>query len=427
MVLLFNVCLIIVKQEWRFDYHKNTIEMSTPSIKPVILYQQIRRDGSCPVKIRVTHLRKVKYLPTTVIANKGEYDKEYQLKMSVLLKLADLIKELNDIIAEKNVFEWDMMDVNQVCAYISMKMQPEEEFKLDFFEWGEKVARKKPKSESNYLSALKALEVFLGKREIDISCITSSLMRRFEEHLVEKYGKDARSVSSYPAYISTIHTAARRTYNDNELGNIRIRNPFEFYSPPKQKPAMKRTIEFESIQKLINVRGQLGEYHKLAVDIYLLSFCTMGANIPDLYEAERKEDIIYYNRAKTRDRRYDRAEMRIRLEPVCNMITSDLLDPDNQRAFRFYKKYTKYRSIADKANDRLKEVAKVIGIQPFTIYSARHTWASIAYSIGIPKSLINDCLCHVDPDMAVTDIYIKKDWSVLWEANRKVLEQFNWE
>ena len=190
---------------------------------------------------------------------------------------------------------------------------------------------------------------------------------------------------------------------------------------------MKRTIEFESIQKLINVRGQLGEYHKLAVDIYLLSFCTMGANIPDLYEAERKDDIIYYNRAKTRDRRYDRAEMQVRLEPVCNMITSDLLDPDNQRAFRFYKKYTKYRSIADKANDRLKEVAKVIGIQPFTIYSARHTWASIAYSIGIPKSLINDCLCHVDPDMVVTDIYIKKDWSVLWEANRKVLEQFNWE
>jgi integrase len=401
--------------------------MSTPSIKPLILYQQIRKDGSCPVKIRVTHLRKTKYLPTTVIASKGEYDKEYNLKASVIVKLSEVLKEINSIIEEKNVFEWNEMDVSQVCSYISMKMKPEKEFRLDFFEWGEKQAEKRPKSKVNYLCALNALESFLGKREIDISGITSSLMRRFEEYLVDKHGKDARAVSAYTACISTIHSAARRIYNDNELGAVLIRNPFDFYSPPKQKPAMKRTIEFESVQKLINIREQLGEFHKLAVDIYLLSFCLMGANIPDIYEATRKDDIIYYNRAKTRDRRYDNAEMQVRLEPICNTIVSGLLDPDNQRAFRFYKKYTQYRSIADKANDRLKEVATVIGIKPFTIYSARHTWASVAYSCGIAKSLINDCLCHVDPDMAVTDIYIKKEWSVLWEANRKVLEQFNWE
>jgi hypothetical protein len=26
----------------------------------------------------------------------------------------------------------------------------------------------------------------------------------------------------------------------------------------------------------------------------------------------------------------------------------------------------------------------------------------------------------------VTDIYINKDWSVLWKANTKVLKQFKW-
>lgn len=152
----------------------------------------------------------------------------------------------------------------------------------------------------------------------------------------------------------------------------------------------------------------------------------MGTNVPDIYAATRDNDIISYNRAKTKDRRYDKAEMRIRLEPICSCVVSDLIDSENKRAFLLYKKYDNYKSIADKANKRLKEIAKIIGVEPFTMYSARHTWASIAYSIGIPKSLINDCLCHVDPDMAVTDIYIKKDWSVLWEANRKVLERFEW-
>jgi len=28
--------------------------------------------------------------------------------------------------------------------------------------------------------------------------------------------------------------------------------------------------------------------------------------------------------------------------------------------------------------------------------------------------------------MKVTDIYIDRDWTVIWEANRKVLELFDW-
>lgn len=401
--------------------------MSSPSFSPVILKQQIRVDGSCPVKVRITHNRKSKYLPTSVVVNKGEYTRDGKLKRDVLLRMADLLKKISSVIESKTVFEWDMLALDEVCNYIAMKLTPEEEFRLDFFEYSQTfMAKRKTSSAINYRSALVAFEKFLGKRVLDISQITSSLMRRFEAHLTETYGKDARAVSMYTSSIAAIHTEARKTYNDNELGRINIRNPFDYYTPPKQKPALKRTVEFDTIQKLIDIREYLSEYHKLAVDIYLLSFCTMGSNIPDLYEATRKDDIIYYNRAKTRDRRYDKAEMQIRLEPVCSSIFSSLIDEDNERAFIFYKKYKQYRSIADKANDRLAEVAKVLGIKPFTMYSARHTFASLAYSIGIPKSLINDCLCHVDPDMEVTDIYIKKDWSVLWEANRKVMEQFDW-
>lgn len=401
--------------------------MSIPSFKPVILYQQIRKDGSCVVKMRITHKRKSKYIPTTVTVFKGDYDKQYKLKNQVIIRMKDLLEEIAEIIESKNIYEWDLYDVDGVCNCISEAMKPKEKFSLDFFEWGEKVMSKKSKGTAlNYRTSLKAFETFLGTRSFDITQITSSLMRRFEAHLVEKYGKDARAVSLYTSTIATIHTEARKTFNDDETGELNIRNPFDYYTPPKQKPALKRTIEFDTIQKLINIREYLAEYHKLAVDVYLLSFCLMGTNVPDIYAATRDNDIISYNRAKTKDRRYDKAEMRIRLEPICSCVVSDLIDSENKRAFLLYKKYNNYKSIADKANKRLKEIAKIIGVEPFTMYSARHTWASIAYSIGIPKSLINDCLCHVDPDMAVTDIYIKKDWSVLWEANRKVLERFEW-
>jgi hypothetical protein len=61
-------------------------------------------------------------------------------------------------------------------------------------------------------------------------------------------------------------------------------------------------------------------------------------------------------------------------------------------------------------------------------YAARHSWATIACSsvVGIDKATVHEALNHVDNEMKVTDIYIDRDWSVIWNANKKVLELFDW-
>lgn len=406
--------------------------MSIPTLKAVLLPHHIKADGSCNVKIRLTHNRKIKYIATTEFARKGEYTKDLTIKSNTLIKrLSTLIDNMQNVISEIGTFPVQAMSVEQLAKTIETKLS-NEEFQLDFFEWADKCIKYKKEhtksisAASNYSVAMNNFKTFIGLPTMDIREITSTLMRRYEEHLVEKYGKDARAVSQYTACIAALHKQARLKYNDNELGIVHIRNPFEFYKPPKQKIAKKRMLEPEVIQKLIDVRKTLGGVYKKAVDIYLLSFALMGTNIPDLHEATRNGNIIQYNRKKTRDRRHDGAEMQIRMETICQDLFNDVLDESGERAFYLHKQFQLYTSAGQFANETLKEVAKFIGEKPFSMYSARHTWASIAYSIGIHKSLINDCLCHVDPDMAITDIYIKKDWSVLWEANKKVLEQFNW-
>ena len=65
-------------------------------------------------------------------------------------------------------------------------------------------------------------------------------------------------------------------------------------------------------------------------------------------------------------------------------------------------------------------------LEPLTFHIARHTWATLAYSAGIDKAVINDCLCHIGSSMRVTDICITKDWEVMWKANEKVLSLFDW-
>ena len=402
--------------------------MAVPTITPVILEHHIKDDGSVNVKIRLTHNRRSKYLPTTEVAHKGDYTKELVIKNNAMrLRLSTLVEKIENAIKEVDLFDLYKMTVYELADIIEKKLKSEEKFELDFFEFGNEVLQgRRKETVLNYYVAMRALSAFLGKESLDISEITSSLMRSFEAYLVQKHGKDARAVSMYTSGISYIHKQARLRYNNEELEQVRIKNPFLYYTPPKQKPAKKRALSAEAIQKLIDIRGSLPVYHKLAVDTFLLSFCLMGTNIPDIYDATRKGDIIYYNRRKTRDRRHDNAEMQIRLEPECRCIYEDLLDPDGPRAFKYHKWYTFYKSIADKGNDRLKEVAKMIGEEPFTMYAARHSFATIGYSLGIGKGLINDCLCHIDPDMAVTDIYIKKDWNVLWEANKKVIQHFDW-
>lgn len=57
------------------------------------------------------------------------------------------------------------------------------------------------------------------------------------------------------------------------------------------------------------------------------------------------------------------------------------------------------------------------------LYIARHTWATIAINdVGIDKYTVHTALNHVDETMRVTDIYIKKDWSNIDNANRRVLD-----
>jgi len=74
-------------------------------------------------------------------------------------------------------------------------------------------------------------------------------------------------------------------------------------------------------------------------------------------------------------------------------------------------------------NKGLKTIGEELGIKDLTFYAFRHSWATIARNdLHIDKSIVSDALNHTDPTMRITDIYIKKDFRLINEANRKVVE-----
>jgi integrase len=80
-------------------------------------------------------------------------------------------------------------------------------------------------------------------------------------------------------------------------------------------------------------------------------------------------------------------------------------------------------------NKGLKRIGEKLGVDDLEFYAARHSWATIARSaaVGIDKYTVHEALNHSDSRMKITDIYIDRDWSNIWNANKKVLALFNWE
>jgi integrase len=79
----------------------------------------------------------------------------------------------------------------------------------------------------------------------------------------------------------------------------------------------------------------------------------------------------------------------------------------------------------EKLNDYLRRWQKAAKEEDFTFYAARHSWATIARSMGIDLASVNECLCHKD-NLEMGRIYASLTWEQKNEINQKVIDSFVW-
>ncbi len=80
-----------------------------------------------------------------------------------------------------------------------------------------------------------------------------------------------------------------------------------------------------------------------------------------------------------------------------------------------------YRNVGYNINHNLKRIARMVGITiPLTLYVARHSWASIAKSQGVPLAVISEGMGHENE--MTTRIYLASlETSAVDEANSLIL------
>ena len=149
-------------------------------------------------------------------------------------------------------------------------------------------------------------------------------------------------------------------------------------------------------------------------------------NTADMFEANRMDgNVLIYERKKTRTRRNDRAEMKVRVEPEIISIMERY--KGSISLFSFRERLSDSKNFNSLVNRELKKIGVEIGIPELNFYYARHSMASIcANKLGIDIARVDEMLNHSDPKLALARVYIEKDFKPLWEANRKLIDLFDW-
>ena len=138
-----------------------------------------------------------------------------------------------------------------------------------------------------------------------------------------------------------------------------------------------------------------------------------------IYENEE----IVYCRTKTKDRRNDKALIKIKIQSHIANLFEKYRDKTGKRVFKFYQMYANESVFNAALNIGLKKVGEKIGVPDLEFYAARHSWATIARNdLKAEKSTINEALNHVDKDMVITDLYITKDFTIINNLNKDIVD-----
>ena len=402
-------------------------------------------DGTYNVKVRFIKDKKVKRVSTDLFATDSDLTSDLKLKEESIVKQeADRLVLHYRTMVNSLHFDSENCDVSEIVNRLLCKEEAEKP--IDFIAFSKKwISETTIKGKDNYTTALNSFIRFLGKEELEIKKITVDLLEQYRDYIInvrnervkalQAEGKRVpsnRCLSLYLMSLRHLYGEAQRFYNKPDKGLMRIpHTPFEYFKIPKQEATRKRAVTPQQIKAIWSLPYQ--NIHKgvkhtcrldLAKDCFILSFCLMGINSADLYNATLlRDNRLVYCRTKTKERRLDKAKMEVVVPDMVLPIIEKYRDTTGQRLFRFYKDYRDHKAFNKAINKGLKGIGDQLNIDDLEFYAARHSWATIALNkCGIDKYTVHAALNHVDESMRVTDIYIERDFVNENKANEKVVK-----
>jgi len=380
---------------------------SVVTVSAILFTQQNpKKDGTYPVKLRVTYNRVRKYyrmkdLSFTIEeferisgkAPKGENLKWKQILKAIEAQATDVVNKLNSFSFEE--FEKELFgnesksDTNFLvrCSnYIT-----------------ELKSKKKFGSAESYASTLKSFQLFWKRKELPLAQITPKFLNDFETYMTES-GKSLNTIGIY-------------LRNTRRLFNVAIADgaidagiyPFgkNKYSIPSST-SKKRALTKEDVKLIFNYPTESETTSDYSKDLFMFSYLCNGMNLSDILRLKKSQlqgDRFSFVRQKTKHA----VRNQISIEVVLHTETLRIIEKYKHKSAEYV--FPTLDGIEDElvirkrihqtiknTNKYLRVIAKNVGINSdVTTYFARHSFATILMKSGASRELIQQSLGHADP------------------------------
>ena len=375
------------------------------------LYLDTRRsaDGRpAPLKISIYHNRKVAYLSTGIKVLPSAWDaaalmaKDKSTMLSISRFKLKIDTMLLDLLENGKL---DGLSASGIRDLVQRELNPADAAAAKFMECLKAFAksRRMPRTQEIYMATYDRILAFDPKAEsLEFQDITVGWLDRFDSFLaITSPKRNARNV-----HLRNI----KAVFNDALKKELTLFYPFRKFDV-KPEPTMHKNLLIGQLRSLFNAKVK--PWQQKYVDFFKISFMLIGINTGDLIHASGiNGDRLEYDRAKTHK------PYSIKVEPEC----LELINKYRGRKYllNVLDTYSKTNHWTSKVNNELQAIAADLGLPKISTNWMRHTWATIAAELDIPKDTIARAAGH--SSKTVTDIYINFDMTKIDRANRQILD-----
>lgn len=384
-----------------------------------------KKDGTYPIKLNVFHNKQI-MIATQLSASEKEWNgNEYSVRAQnykprnivargIINKAETVIFTLEQ--QEKLKSTTDKALKKLIEDAISSKVENQKTFLYYLDEFVSKKTNQGTKS--IYTTTRNKIE------EYDSHCTFESMDKSWLENF-EAWMAKTMKVNAYAIHLRNIRSVFNYAI-DEEYTTL---YPFRRFSIKKEE-TRKRSLTAEQLRLLRDYPCE--EYQIRYRDMFMLMFYLIGVNAADLFNAKHSALVngrFEYKRAKT-GKLYS-----IKVEPEAQAIIEKYKGKDY--LLNIMDDYGNYKDFLHRMGIGLKQIGeterKGLGgkksrnplFPDLSSYWARHTWATVAAELDVPKEVIAHALGHSWANSTTTDIYIRFDMKKVDEANRKVIDFVN--
>ncbi len=368
--------------------------------------RRAKKDGTYPVKLRLTYQRKQKYYATKYSFTEDEFAKIMQLRppkkyKEVQVKLQAIEARANKILEKMPAFSFNLFQEYFTDGKVKENINHQDVYAAIESYIDDLRKEGSAGTADIYSSGMRSLQAFQNK--LLFADVTPNFLKKYENWMLNQR-KSYSTIGIYTRQLRTIfNKAIDEGYVDRKIYPFGRRK----YQTPTGRN-IKKALVIEDIQKIFMYEPE-NESEEMYRDFWILSYLANGINVKDMIKLkyrDARDDKIVFLREKTKK------SNRVKPKPIVVPLTEEISkiiekwgNPD--KAFNSYvfnylsdgmspeRELAIKKQLVKQINKYIRRITKKLGIEKdVTTYVARHSFVTVLKRSGASMEFISESVGH---------------------------------